>query len=128
MMRSRLTHVPEDMAGRLGGFIVSRDGGSDGVVMARTREVNTLYLLMLLYQLRGGPATFTQLYARSGIRMKRSFLRYLRLCTDYGLAAREGDGARARYAIRENGLAMLGIFLDGARRPSGKGPDPARAL
>lgn len=111
---SSLACIPEDAAGRLGGFIASAGGADGGVVRARTRGYNTLYLLMVLYQLRAGPVTFTELYARSGIRMKRSFLRYLRLCTDYGLAAREGGGARARYAIGEKGRMMLGIFMDGA--------------
>jgi len=52
-------------------------------VKARTRDYSTLSLLKLLYQQRNNSITFSDLYAKSKIRMKRSYLNYLHLCLDY---------------------------------------------
>ena len=58
MMRSRMTYVPLEVAEQFGDFIISRDENVLDAVKAKTREYNTLSLLKLLYQVRGGPITF----------------------------------------------------------------------
>jgi len=83
MMRARLTYIPIEVADHFGDFIVKRDEQVLDAVRARTRDYSTLSLLKLLYQVRGGPLTFSDLYSKSKIRMKRSFLNYLHLCVDY---------------------------------------------
>ena len=82
-MRARLTYVPIEVADQFGDFIIQRDEQVLDAVKARTRDYSTLSLLKLLYQLRNNSITFSDLYAKSKIRMKRSFLNYLHLCLDY---------------------------------------------
>ena len=82
-MRARLTYVPIEVADQFGDFIIERDEQVLDAVKARTRDYSTLSLLKLLYQLRNNSITFSDLYAKSKIRMKRSFLNYLHLCLNY---------------------------------------------
>ena len=83
MMRARLTYIPVEVADHFEDFIIKRDEQVLDAVRAKTRDFSTLSLLKLLYQVRGGPMTFSDLYSKSKIRMKRSFLNYLHLCLDY---------------------------------------------
>ena len=55
--------------------------------------------------------TFTDLYSKSKIRMKRSFLNYLHLCVDYNFIRREPIGANVIYTITERGRTMLDLFI-----------------
>jgi len=80
-------------------------------VKARTRDYSTLSLLKLLYQLRNDSITFSDLYAKSKIRMKRSFLNYLHLCLDYKFITKKSVGANVIYSITENGTTMLDLFM-----------------
>ena len=82
-MRARLTYVPLDVAEQFDDFIIQRDEQVLGAVKARTRDYSTLSLLKLLYQLRNNSMTFSDLYTKSKIRMKRSFLNYIDLCLKY---------------------------------------------
>ena len=74
MMKTRLTYVPIEVADQFDDFIITRAEQVLDAVKARTRDYSTLSLLKLLYQLRGNPLTFTNLYSKSKIRMKKSFL------------------------------------------------------
>ena len=76
-MRARLTYVPIDVADQFADFIIERNEQVLDAVKARTRDYSTLSLIKLLYQLRGNPLTFSDLYTKSKIRMKKSFLNYL---------------------------------------------------
>ena len=76
-MRARLTYVPIEVADQFNDFIIQRGEQVLDAVKARTRDYSTLSLLKLLYQLRNNSITFSDLYAKSKIRMKRSFLNYL---------------------------------------------------
>ena len=89
MMRARLTYIPVEVADQFEDFIITRDEQILDAVKARTRDYSTLSLLKLLYQLRGGPITFSDLYSKSKIRMKKSFLNYLHLCMDYNFIRKE---------------------------------------
>ena len=82
-MRTRLTYVPIDVADQFSDFIIQREEQVLDAVKARTRDYSTLSLLKLLYQLRNNSMTFSDLYNKSKIRMKKSFLNYLHLCLDY---------------------------------------------
>ena len=82
-MRARLTYVPIEVADQFDDFIIQRDEQVLDAVKARTRDYSTLSLLKLLYQLRNNSMTFSDLYNKSKIRMKKSFLNYLHLCLDY---------------------------------------------
>ncbi len=82
-MKARLTYVPLEVADQFEDFIIKREEQVLDAVKARTRDFSTLSLLKLLYQLKGNPMTFTNLYSKSKIRMKRSFLNYLHLCVNY---------------------------------------------
>ena len=82
-MRARLTYVPIDVADQFADFIIQREEQVLDAVKARTRDYSTLSLIKLLYQLRGNPLTFSNLYTKSKIRMKKSFLNYLHLCLNY---------------------------------------------
>ena len=112
MMRARLTYVPLEVADQFGDFIIKRDEEILDAVRARTKDYSTLSLLKLLYQLRGTPMTFSNLYSKSKIRMKKSFLNYLHLCVDYNFISKEAVGANVIYTITDKGRVMLDLFIN----------------
>jgi len=110
-MRARLTYVPIEVADQFDDFIIQRGEQVLDAVKARTRDYSTLSLLKLLYQLRNNSITFSDLYAKSKIRMKRSFLNYLHLCLDYKFVTKKPVGPNVIYTITENGTTMLDLFM-----------------
>ncbi len=111
MIRARLTYVPLEVADQFKDFIIKRDEEVLDAVRARTRDYSTLSLLKLLYQLRCNPLTFSNLYSKSKIRMKRSFLNYLHLCVNYNFVKKEAVGANMIYSITDKGRTMLNLFM-----------------
>ena len=111
MMRARLTYIPVEVADQFEDFIIKRDVQILDAVKARTRDYSTLSLLKLLYQLRGNPMTFSDLYSKSKIRMKRSFLNYLHLCVNYNFVQKEAVGSNMIYSITDKGRTMLNLFI-----------------
>ena len=111
MMRARLTYIPVEVADQFEDFIIKRDVQILDAVKARTRDYSTLSLLKLLYQLRGNPMTFSDLYSKSKIRMKRSFLNYLHLCVDYNFIEKKSVGQNMIYSITDKGMTMLNLFM-----------------
>ena len=111
MNRTRLTYVPLEVADQFEDFIIERDVQILDAVKARTRDYSTLSLLKLLYQLRGNPMTFSNLYSKSKIRMKKSFLNYLHLCVDYKFIEKEPVGPNVIYTITDKGRTMLNLFI-----------------
>ena len=111
MMRARLTYVPLEVADQFKDFIIKRDEQILDAVKARTKDYSTLSLLKLLYQLKGNPMTFSDLYSKSKIRMKKSFLNYLHLCVDYNFIKKEAVGANVIYTITDKGRVMLNLFM-----------------
>ena len=110
-MKARLTYVPLEVADQFEDFIIEREEQVLDAVKARTRDFSTLSLLKLLYQLKGSPMTFTNLYSKSKIRMKRSFLNYLHLCVDYNFIEKEAIGPNVIYTITDKGRVMLNLFM-----------------
>lgn len=111
MMKARLTYIPIEVADQFDDFIIKRDEQVLGAVKARARDYSTLSLIKLLYQVKGGPMTFTDLYSKSKIRMKKSFLNYLHLCLDYNFVRRRVVGSNTIYSITERGMTMLELFM-----------------
>ena len=111
MMRARLTYIPIEVADQFEDFIIKRDVQILDAVKARTRDYSTLSLLKLLYQLRGNPMTFSELYSKSKIRMKKSFLNYLHLCVNYNFIQKEAVGSNMIYTITDKGRVMLNLFI-----------------
>ena len=111
MMKARLTYVPLEVAEQFEDFIIKRDEEILGAVKARTRDYSTLSLLKLLYQVRGNPMTFSELYSKSKIRMKKSFLNYLHLCVDYNFIRKQSVGSNVIYSITDKGRTMLNLFI-----------------
>jgi len=111
-MKSRLTYVPIEVADQFDDFIITRAERVLDAVKARTRDYSTLSLLKLLYQLRGNPMTFSDLYSKSKIRMKKSFLNYLRLCVNYNFIKKEPVGPNVIYSITDKGRTMLNLFIN----------------
>ena len=110
-MRARLTYVPLDVAEQFDDFIIQRDEQVLDAIKARTRDYSTLSLLKLLYQIRNNSMTFSDLYAKSKIRMKKSFLNYLDLCLNYQFITKKPIGLNVIYSITENGTTMLELFM-----------------
>ena len=110
-MKTRLTYVPLEVADQFEDFIIKREEQVLDAVKARTRDFSTLSLLKLLYQLKGNPMTFTNLYSKSKIRMKRSFLNYLHLCVNYNFIEKEAVGPNVIYTITDKGRLMLNLFI-----------------
>ena len=111
MMKARLTYIPLEVADQFEDFIIKRDEQVLDAVKARARDYSTLSLLKLLYQLRGNPMTFSDLYRKSKIRMKKSFLNYLHLCMDYNFIRKEASGSNMIYYITDKGRTMLDLFM-----------------
>jgi hypothetical protein len=103
--------VPLEVADQFEDFIIKRDVQILDAVKARTRDYSTLSLLKLLYMLKGNPMTFSDLYSKSKIRMKRSFLNYLHLCVDYNFVQKEAVGSNVMYSITDKGRIMLNLFI-----------------
>ena len=112
MMKTRLTYVPIEVADQFDDFIITRAEQVLDAVKARTRDYSTLSILKLLYQLRGNPLTFSNLYSKSKIRMKKSFLNYLRLCVNYNFIKKEPVGPNVIYSITDKGRTMLNLFIN----------------
>ena len=110
-MRARLTYIPTEVAEQFSDFIIQKDEEVLDAVKARTRDYSTLSLIKLLYQLRGNSMTFSDLYVKSKIRMKKSFLNYLHLCLNYKFITKKPVGANVIYSITEKGTNMLGMFI-----------------
>jgi len=110
-MRARLTYVPIEVADQFDDFIIQREEQVLGAIKARTRDYSTLSLLKLLYQIRNNSMTFSDLYTKSKIRMKKSFLNYLHLCLDYKFITKKPVGPNMLYSITENGTTMLDLFM-----------------
>lgn len=110
-MRARLTYIPVEVADHFEDFIIKRDEQVLDAVKARARDFSTLSLLKLLYQVRCNPMTFSDLYLKSKIRMKKSFLNYLRLCIDYNFVTKKSVGPNVIYSITEKGMTMLNLFM-----------------
>ena len=109
-MRARLTYVPIEVADQFNDFIIQRDEQVLDTVKARTKDFSTLSLLKLLYQIRTNSMTFSELYPKSNIRMKRSFLNYLDLCINYDFITKKPMGQNVIYSITEKGITMLNLF------------------
>ena len=110
-MKARLTYIPLEVADQFSDFIISRDAQVLDAVRARARDFSTLTVIKLLYQINCRPMTFSDLYASSKIRMKRSFLNYLHFCVDYNFVKRETRESSVYYTITERGKIMLNLFL-----------------
>jgi hypothetical protein len=110
-MRARLTYIPIEVAEQFGDFIIQKEEEVLDAVKARTRDYSTLSLIKLLYQLRGNSMTFSDLYVKSKIRMKKSFLNYLHLCLNYKFITKKPIGQNVFYSITENGMTMLNLFM-----------------
>ena len=110
-MKTRLTYIPVDVADQFEDFIIYRDEQVLDAVKARARDFSTLSLLKLLYQVRCNPMTFSDLYLKSKIRMKKSFLNYLHLCVDYNFISKKAVGANVIYSITDKGMTMLDLFM-----------------
>lgn len=110
-MKARLTYIPIEVADQFEDFIIKREEQVLDAIKARTRDYSTLSLLKLLYQLKSTPMTFSDLYSKSKIRMKRSFLNYLHLCVDYNFVKKEAIGPNVIYSITDKGRVMLNLFI-----------------
>ena len=105
-MRARLTYVPLEVADKFEGFIIQRDEQVLDAVRAKTKDFSTLSLLKLLYQLNANPMTFSDLYLKSKIRMKKSFLNYLHFCVEYRFIEKQRVGSNVIYSITDKGKTV----------------------
>jgi len=110
-MRARLTYIPIEVAEQFDDFIIQRDEQILNTVKARTKDFSTLSLLKLLYQVKTKEMSFSELYSKSNIRMKKSFLNYLHLCMNYNFIEKQAVGSNMIYSITEKGEKMLELFM-----------------
>jgi len=106
-----MTYIPIEVADQFSDFIITRDEQVLDAVKARTRDFSTISLLKLLYQLKCNSMTFSDLYIKSNIRMKKSFLNYLHLCVNYSFVTKIAVGANMIYSITDKGRTMLDLFM-----------------
>lgn len=110
-MKSRMTYISVEVADHFSDFIIKRDEQVLDAVKTRARDFSTISILKLLYQLRCSPMTFSDLYVKSNIRMKRSFLNYLHLCVSYSFIRKDPKGPNMVYSITDKGRTMLDLFM-----------------
>lgn len=110
-MKSRMTYISVEVADHFSDFIIKRDEQVLDAVKTRARDFSTISILKLLYQLRCSPMTFSDLYVKSNIRMKRSFLNYLHLCVSYNFIKKDPKGPNMVYSITDKGRTMLDLFM-----------------
>jgi len=110
-MKTRMTYISVEVADHFADFIIKRDEQVLDAVKTRARDFSTISILKLLYQLKCSPMTFSDLYVKSNIRMKRSFLNYLHLCVSYNFIQKEPKGANMVYTITDKGRTMLELFM-----------------
>ena len=110
-MRARLTYIPIEVAEQFDDFIIQRDEQILNTVKARTKDFSTLSLLKLLYQVKTREMSFSELYSKSNIRMKKSFLNYLHLSMNYNFIEKQAVGPNMIYSITEKGETMLELFM-----------------
>jgi predicted transcriptional regulator len=110
-MKSRMTYISVEVADHFADFIIKRDEQVLDAVKTRARDFSTISILKLLYQLRCSPMTFSDLYVKSNIRMKRSFLNYLHLCVSYNFIRKDPKGSNMVYSITDKGRTMLDLFM-----------------
>ena len=110
-MKTRMTYIPLEVADQFSDFIITRDEQILDSVKARTRDFSTISLLKLLYQLKCNSMTFSDLYTKSNIRMKRSFLNYLHLCVKNRFITKMAVGSNMIYSITDKGRTMLDLFV-----------------
>ena len=106
-----MTYVPVEVADQFDDFIIQRCEQVLNTVKARTKDFSTLSLLKLLYQVKTKEMSFSELYSKSNIRMKKSFLNYLHLCINYNFLEKNAVGPNMIYSITEKGLTMLELFI-----------------
>lgn len=106
-----MTYLPVEVADKFSDFIIKRDEQVLDAVKTRARDFSTISILKLLYQLRYSPMTFSDLYVKSNIRMKRSFLNYVDLCMTYNFIRKEPFGANMVYFITDKGRTLLDLFV-----------------
>ncbi|HWY36859.1 MAG TPA: hypothetical protein VNX68_19600 [Nitrosopumilaceae archaeon] len=106
-----MTYIPVEVADQFSDFIITRDEQVLDSVKARARDFSTISLLKLLYQVRCNPMTFSDLYIKSNIRMKKSFLNYLHLCVNYSFVTKMPVGSNMVYSITDKGRTMLDLFM-----------------
>jgi len=110
-MKSRMTYISVEVADHFSDFIIKRDEQVLDAVKTRARDFSTISILKLLYQLRCNPMIFSDLYVKSNIRMKRSFLNYLHLCVSYNFIRKDPKGSNMVYSITDKGRIMLDLFM-----------------
>ena len=110
-MKSRMTYISVEVADHFADFIIKRDEQVLDAVKTRARDFSTISILKLLYQLRCSPMTFSDLYVKSNIRMKRSFLNYLHLCVSYNFIRKDPRASNMVYSITDKGRTMLDLFM-----------------
>ena len=110
-MKSRMTYISVEVADHFSDFIIKRDEQVLDAVKTRAKDFSTISILKLLYQLRCSPMTFSDLYVKSNIRMKRSFLNYLHLCVSYNFIRKDPKGPNMVYSITDKGRTMLDLFM-----------------
>ena len=110
-MKARLTYIPIEVAEQFDDFIIQKDEQILNTVKARTKDFSTLSLLKLLYQVKTKEMSFSELYSKSNIRMKKSFLNYLHLCMNYNFIEKQAVGQNMIYSITEKGETMLELFM-----------------
>ena len=110
-MTGRLMYIPKEIASNFGHAETLGEGDLN-TVKGRISDFSTVSILKILSQLRAGPKTFGNLYTHSGIRFKRSYIKYLHLCIKYGFLDREEQSPRVYYSITSKGRTMLSLFID----------------
>jgi len=105
----RLTYVPLQVAEEHPNLIIEKHGEINGSIKARVNDYSLLTIIKVLHPLLEHPHTFTKLYMRSKIRMKRSFLNYLHLCSFYTFVTKEAVGNNVIYTISDKGRQFLDL-------------------
>lgn len=108
-----MTYIPSDFLTMFKDFVISSDDDyiRTDEVRARVRDYSLLSIIKILYTLRGGELSFSNLYQRSRIRMKRSYLNYIDLCISYSMITKQMVGSNMMYKLSDKGRLLLDLFM-----------------
>lgn len=75
------------------------------------KNFSTLTIIKMLHCLENNERNASEFYLKSGVGMKRVFLRYVNLCLEFRLIQKERCGAKnVIYSVTERGKIFLDLF------------------
>lgn len=114
LSRKRITYFDEGFLEDFPWVAGKVEGKSVGKIkMYPTTDYVLPNLLKLLHTVSSGSKTFSEVYQKSGMRHKASFLKYLHFCEEMNFLGKnyhQNDERSNEYFLTESGRELLNLF------------------